>query len=210
MNADREKRVARSRQWRADNLVHARETNKQWNAAHREKLCEATRRYRATHRAQVREAERLRRAASPLATRAKKRRSYERNRAKRLDTMKRYYQANREWLDASGREWRKAHPEKEQGGFRRRARTYGVAYQPGITWRSVLAQHGDKCGLCGVSVMPIGHRADPLSATVDHKVPMSKGGAHIWANVQLAHRLCNVRRWTMDLDHWHAERRGIA
>jgi 5-methylcytosine-specific restriction endonuclease McrA len=31
-------------------------------------------------------------------------------------------------------------------------------------------------------------------ASMDHLVPLSKGGDHSWANVALAHRSCNSKR----------------
>lgn len=75
--------------------------------------------------------------------------------------------------------------------FRARARRYRVAYTPGITWRAVMQRDGDTCSLCGFAVPPISSRSDPLSPTVDHRVPMAGGGGHTWENVQLAHRICN-------------------
>jgi 5-methylcytosine-specific restriction endonuclease McrA len=31
----------------------------------------------------------------------------------------------------------------------------------------------------------------PTSPTIDHIIPMAKGGGHIWDNVQVAHAICN-------------------
>lgn len=35
---------------------------------------------------------------------------------------------------------------------------------------------------------------DPMSKSLDHKVPLSKGGHHLRSNCRLAHVTCNVRR----------------
>jgi 5-methylcytosine-specific restriction endonuclease McrA len=31
----------------------------------------------------------------------------------------------------------------------------------------------------------------PTAPTVDHIIPLARGGSHTWDNVQLAHHLCN-------------------
>jgi 5-methylcytosine-specific restriction endonuclease McrA len=35
---------------------------------------------------------------------------------------------------------------------------------------------------------------DPLEPTLDHIIPISKGGEHSYKNVQCAHRQCNVTK----------------
>lgn len=50
------------------------------------------------------------------------------------------------------------------------------------------------CAICGESV---DMTVDPLSdeyGSIDHIVPLAKGGKHRWDNVQLAHRICNSRK----------------
>jgi 5-methylcytosine-specific restriction endonuclease McrA len=43
-------------------------------------------------------------------------------------------------------------------------------------------------GVCGICLTPV----DPASKwEIDHIVPISKGGPHAYANVQLSHRRCN-------------------
>jgi 5-methylcytosine-specific restriction endonuclease McrA len=49
-------------------------------------------------------------------------------------------------------------------------------------------------GLCGICLEPVDRdlpALHPQAATLDHAVPLSKGGLHIPENVQLAHRACN-------------------
>lgn len=50
------------------------------------------------------------------------------------------------------------------------------------------------CGICRKPVdltYPSGH---PQSITLDHIIPSSQNGAHVPANVRLAHMICNARR----------------
>lgn len=50
------------------------------------------------------------------------------------------------------------------------------------------------CGICGSAVDRSRKRPDPLSPSIDHIVPQSKGGEHSYANCQLAHLGCNCRK----------------
>lgn len=50
------------------------------------------------------------------------------------------------------------------------------------------------CGLCSTPVDPDVAWPDRLSASLDHIVPLSKGGTHTYENVQLAHLTCNVSK----------------
>lgn len=49
-------------------------------------------------------------------------------------------------------------------------------------------------GLCGICGLRVGLQTDsknPISFTVDHIIPLAKGGSDTLNNVQAAHRLCN-------------------
>ncbi|WP_394334327.1 HNH endonuclease [Mycobacteroides abscessus] len=48
------------------------------------------------------------------------------------------------------------------------------------------------CGLCGKRVIRELTYPDPMSASIDHIIPMSAGGPHEPANVQCAHLACNM------------------
>lgn len=75
---------------------------------------------------------------------------------------------------------------------RKRARKYNVDYEP-IQPRYIYERDNWTCHLCGERV----HKShpkdgyDPLGPSLDHIIPMSKGGAHIKSNVALAHFICN-------------------
>ena len=51
------------------------------------------------------------------------------------------------------------------------------------------------CQICGEHVNEHIRWPDPMSSSLDHVVPISKGGEHIENNVQLAHLGCNSRKW---------------
>lgn len=50
------------------------------------------------------------------------------------------------------------------------------------------------CQLCGKKVNKRLHWPNPMSATLDHIVPLANGGQHIPENCQLAHFMCNSTR----------------
>lgn len=79
------------------------------------------------------------------------------------------------------------------GGHKRRAEHYGVAYEP-INPLQVYVEDEWTCGLCDEPIDPELAHPHPLSVSLDHKVPLSKGGPHVRSNVQAAHLLCNMRK----------------
>lgn len=58
----------------------------------------------------------------------------------------------------------------------------------------VFRRDGWNCMICGDRIDPTLRNPDPLSASVDHVIPLSKGGTHSWANVQTAHLSCNMSK----------------
>jgi 5-methylcytosine-specific restriction endonuclease McrA len=58
------------------------------------------------------------------------------------------------------------------------------------------------CQICMMAIDPSLVWPDQLSVTLDHEIPLSKGGTHEPDNVRLAHARCNSRkgdRLTADL-----------
>ena len=85
------------------------------------------------------------------------------------------------------RQRKKAHKDKNA---RQRARKYGVPYEP-IRSADVYTRDAWRCQLCGKLVNVKAHYLDDDAPTIDHVIPMSLGGGHLWDNVQCAHRRCN-------------------
>lgn len=47
------------------------------------------------------------------------------------------------------------------------------------------------CHLCNTKIDPELTSPDPMSASLDHVIPLSRGGGHVWGNVKPAHCHCN-------------------
>lgn len=68
-----------------------------------------------------------------------------------------------------------------------------------ITIAKIIRRHGKVCYLCGEECDANDYEvrddgawvAGNMYPSVEHVIPISKGGTHTWDNVMLAHRICN-------------------
>lgn len=72
----------------------------------------------------------------------------------------------------------------------RRARKRN-AYVAPVSFAAIAMRDGWRCGICGKPVPKKAVVPNPLAPTLDHIIPLAKGGTHEPKNVQLAHFLCN-------------------
>lgn len=63
----------------------------------------------------------------------------------------------------------------------------------------IFTRDGWLCWLCGGSVRRRMLKRDPLGPSIDHVVPISRGGVDAPSNVRLAHLICNIRRGAADV-----------
>src|SRR5437867_4393718 len=70
----------------------------------------------------------------------------------------------------------------------KRARTRFLPHEP-ITRETLAKRDRWRCHICKGKVVK-------TNWSIDHLIPLSKGGSHLYVNVALAHRLCNIRRHT--------------
>lgn len=78
--------------------------------------------------------------------------------------------------------------------YRSRAKKYGVYYESGITRIKVIKRDKYICQICGKKCDPNDLRWGTLGPdfpTLDHVIPLAKGGSHTWNNVQCACGMCN-------------------
>ena len=102
---------------------------------------------------------------------------------------KAYYAAHREEKKASAKAYHAAHPDIGRAGeARRRARK--IALPSMLTapqWQAVVVAYKGKCAYCG---------AKPKKLTIDHVLPLARGGHHIAENVVPACLPCNQHKHT--------------
>lgn len=96
----------------------------------------------------------------------------------------------REASVANAIRWNREHPEKVlDTQRRRRAQKKGAELRHRVEAEVVYARDGYVCRLCDESTVPGGPYA--LRPSVDHIVPLIRGGEHSYINVQTAHCKCN-------------------
>lgn len=139
------------------------------------------------------------RKTNPDAVKDAVRRWREANPEKAAAAVRRYREANPD----ARRLWAEANPEKlaelrRLGKARRRARELD-AFVEDVPRLEIFERDGWQCMIPGcfypgvpVSLDP--PFPDPLFATVDHVVPLSKGGTHERSNAATAHFRCNVAK----------------
>lgn len=114
--------------------------------------------------------------------------------------LKAYREANaeriRDYMTVYNLTWRKSESGVDAiraGYHKRRALLAGCEVER-FNNTDVFERDAWMCGLCQEHVDSSLRYPDPLSASLDHIVPLSLGGDHTPANVQLAHWVCNVRK----------------
>ncbi len=95
--------------------------------------------------------------------------------------------------------WRAAHPEKVReiscGSSRRRRAIKRRTAVEKFSDRYILERDCWTCGICRRRINPARKWPHPLSASIDHVIPLARGGEHTKANCRASHLRCNVRRW---------------
>ena len=88
--------------------------------------------------------------------------------------------------------------EREYRNHKGRAKRYGCEYDTTVTLKALIKRDGLRCGICGRMCNPFDNTWNEYfgasSPTLDHIIPLAKGGSHTWDNVQVAHAICNSRK----------------
>lgn len=95
---------------------------------------------------------------------------------------------------------RKAYRKRDRAGrdsadknHRSRARKYGVEHES-VNRRKVFDRDGWVCGICEDPIFESVKYPDPMCVSLDHVVPLSRGGGHLYSNTQASHLACNIRK----------------
>lgn len=113
---------------------------------------------------------------------------YHRNKSRIRKAAKIRYLRDRERIKAASMTWQKAHPDHKKAYKAKRRQLVKSTSVEIIKMADVIAKSRGQCGICG-------KRVALKDRSLDHIVPLSKGGTHTYANVQLAHFSCNSSKW---------------
>lgn len=106
----------------------------------------------------------------------------------------RYRESNPEKVRAIARAWRDNHPEiGRSASSRRRAITLGREAER-FTHIEIFERDGWVCGICNDDIDSRLTSPAPMSASLDHIIPLSKDGHHTRRNVQASHLRCNLAK----------------
>ena len=111
----------------------------------------------------------------------------------RAQALQWYYDNTEQAAETNARWYRENGDKSRAKAHYRRAVRRGVEAEK-FSPREIHERDGWICQLCDEPVDQDLAWPDPLSASLDHIIPLSHGGPHTRANTRLAHLVCNTRR----------------
>ena len=112
--------------------------------------------------------------------------------------MAKYYRNHKDRIKAVTKAWQQRNPDKlREYAHLRRARMFG-APGDGVSdkqWNAILLEANGCCAYCGKQVEKL---------TLDHAIPLSRGGAHDVSNVVPACKPCNTSKHAKTPAEWAA------
>lgn len=98
-------------------------------------------------------------------------------------------------LRAEGREKNPTWNDRRRSNYHnRRVRMQGGRNGDLVLLQDLVARRGVICAWCGEAIDLRVEWPDPLSKSIDHIVPISRGGSHELSNCQLMHLGCNSQK----------------
>lgn len=172
-----EKAKEYQKKYREENIGNNSERKEYYKEYHKKYYQKHRKEYSVRERGVRQHKERYTKSKEEVKERNKK--SYEEKRDKRNDGRRKHYAEN---------------PEKHQANqHRRRARMAGCeGTYTAQEWTDLCAHYGNRCLRCG---------RDDVKLTVDHVVPIIKGGSNSIGNLQPLCKACNSSKYTDTIDY---------
>jgi hypothetical protein len=155
------------------------------------------------------------RRANPDRAKALSRDHYAENRDAYLTRAAAQYAADPERGKQKAAAWKAANPDRARvldylSSHRNRARELGAEIVGEIDLDVIWQRDAAQCWICGLTIDPSLSAIHRMSWSLDHDIPLTRGGEHSMWNVALAHMGCNaskgdkilgkVPRWQLEPD----------
>lgn len=175
---NKEKTSAYTRKWRKNNAKRVKETKRLWIKNNPDKVAEEKRRSYQKHKEKIKKA---------------RREAYHRNPEKDKASQAKWRAKNRERASEATKTWRKENPDANRAfeNKRRAIKASVDGFYTANEWMSLCDKYENKCLRC--------KEVKPL--TVDHVIPLSKGGSNWIENIQPLCRSCNSAKGTKIEDY---------
>ena len=161
---NRDKRLQQKRDWNLDNRERIAEYSKQYNLKNADRIKGWVKSYRLLNQDAMKEKRKL------------------------------YLEKNSEKVKESQRWYCLNNPDKLHAKSARRRALFKNAFVENVSRIEVYRRDGGICGICG-KVINLNIKAPHAeSLSLDHVMPLTKGGKHTYLNAQIAHYGCNSRK----------------
>lgn len=159
------------------------ERNKAIKSCQKDKTRERDKKYRAENKTKIE---------------AQKKEYYEKNREEILRKDRHRYVANLQKNKTRHAAYRATHKKKiSEYNFLYKAinaTKFGAIFDRKLTQAMVFKEFGAVCYLCGMAIDMALLANHKFSATIDHIIPLSRGGSHNLENTRPAHLSCNSKK----------------
>ena len=91
-------------------------------------------------------------------------------------------------------EWQRANPDRMAAAVQKRRAARLERESETVSRLEVFQRDEYWCGICDEPIDASAKWPDPMSASLDHVVPLNRGGTHTYDNVQASHFACNCRK----------------
>lgn len=178
--------------------------NARYRAKHKEEIRLRNAEYRAKNLNKLKLSKALYHTINKEANNNKAKERYNKNKASYLKTCKAYREANKDKVQSATKAWRIANPERARllsarKESVRRARKYGskvIKYER----QDIYNRDNGICHICDELIDYNLQWPNPLSFSIDHIIPISKGGEDTPYNVSSSHLKCNMIKHAKVID----------
>lgn len=189
----REKQAAANKKWssKPENKEKTKLRSKNHYEKNKREITERIKQYQKDHPEQRREISKKYKTNNAEKVKTRIKAHYEANKERLTAVTREYHRTHREQISAKDKLYCKNNPEKVRiKGHNYRARLRNV-FVCAVNPTEIFERDGWICKICNEPVDRNAHHNDSKYPSVDHIIPITKGGTHEPANVQCAHRGCN-------------------